>query len=108
MDAGVVDQVHVMHARGTCGHAGKTAEATIDVLDHLGRGRPVFLEHLFHEVDAPAGAVELVAEQHIGRAGGRAEAAMDTGSQDAIGLLESRLAQLRLGEMCLHGSVPFL
>ena len=44
-----------------------------------------FFEHLLDQVDTPARAVELVAEQLVGRAGGGAEPAMDAGAQDLIG-----------------------
>ena len=40
------------------------------------------LQHVLDQVDAAARAVELVAEQHIGRAGRGAEAAMHAGAQD--------------------------
>jgi hypothetical protein len=50
-----------MHARGAGRHAGKAGEAAIDVLDHLGRGGLLVLKHIFDEVDAAAGTVELVA-----------------------------------------------
>ena len=45
---------------------------------------PVVLQHVLDQIDAPARAVELVAEQHIGRAGGGAEAAMDAVAQDLV------------------------
>ena len=43
------------------------------------------LEHLLDQVDAPARAVELVAQQLIGRAGRRAETAVHAGAQDRVG-----------------------
>ena len=52
------------------------------MLDHLRRRRPVVLQHVLDEIDAASRAVELVAEQHIGRAGRGAEAAMHAGAQD--------------------------
>ena len=45
------------------------------------------LEHLLDEVDAAARAVELVAEQLVGRAGGGAEAAVHALAQDRLGFL---------------------
>ena len=56
MGAGMIDEVHVVHARRTGGHAGKTGEAAVDVLDHVGSRRPVVLQHVLDEVDAPARA----------------------------------------------------
>ena len=49
------------------------------------RRRLAALEHLLHQIDAAARAVALVAEQHVGRAGGGAEAAMHARSQDRVG-----------------------
>ena len=53
------------------------------------RGDRVAFEHLLDQVDAAARAVELVAEQLIGRAGRGAEAAMHALAQDRVGLLPS-------------------
>src|SRR6185312_14718494 len=58
------------------------------MLDHLGGRRLVLFQHLLDQIDPPARAIELVAEQHIGRAGGSAEAAMDAGAQDLVGIGE--------------------
>jgi hypothetical protein len=78
----MVDEVHVVHARGAGGHAREAGEAAVDVLDHLRCRRAAVLEHVLDEVDAPARAVELVAQKKIGRAGRRAEPAMNAGAQD--------------------------
>ena len=51
----------------------------------VARDRRAF-EHLLDEVDAPARAVELVAQQLVSRTGGVAHAAMHTGAQDGVGL----------------------
>ena len=54
-------------------HARQARQAAVDVANRaLGR-RLAALEHLLDQVDAPARAVELVAEQDIGRAGGGTE-----------------------------------
>ena len=45
---------------------------------------PAVLQHVLDQIDAAARAVELVAQQHIGRAGRVAEAAMDAGAQDRV------------------------
>ncbi|MNT90624.1 hypothetical protein D3C72_2315590 [compost metagenome] len=50
----------------------------------------VAFQHLLDQVDAPAWAVQLVAEQLVGRAGGVAEAAMHAAAQDALGLFAAR------------------
>ena len=61
------------------------------------------LQHLLDEVDAPARAVELVAQQLIGRAGRRAEAAVHAAAQDGVGLLAFRRVLDEIGERGLHG-----
>ena len=86
MDAGMVDQVHVVHARGTGGHAGKTGKAAIDVPDDFGCARPAALQHVLDQVDAPARGIELIPKQHVGRTGRSAEAAMNAGAQDSVRL----------------------
>jgi hypothetical protein len=48
------------------------------------------LEHLLDQVDAAARAVELVAEQLVGRAGRGAEAAVHALAQDRLGLAAFR------------------
>ncbi len=50
--------------------------------------RDVFaLEHLLHQINSAARAVEFVAEQLIGRAGREAKSAMDAGAQNRIRFL---------------------
>ncbi len=104
MLAGLVDQVHVMHAGGTGGHAGQAGQAAVDMLDHVAGGRPLLLQHVLDQIDAPARAIELVAEQHIGRAGGGAEAAMHAGAQDLVGFRDLRIGELGEGEGGLHAA----
>ena len=48
--------------------------------------RRVALEHLLDEIDPAAWAVELVAEQLVGRAGRGAKAAVNALPQDRLGL----------------------
>ena len=69
-------------------------QAAVDVALHLGARRAVVLEHLLHQVDAAARAVALVAEQHVGRAGGGAEAAVHAAAQDLVDLGDARVLQL--------------
>src|SRR6185437_4386777 len=73
--------------------------------DLLGR-RPVVLQHFLDEVDAPARRIELVAVEHVGRAGGGAEAAVYAGAQDLFRFRNMRVGQLRQGEGCLHRYTP--
>ena len=103
--ARVIDEVHVVDTAGTRGHARQAGEAAVDVLAHHRGGLAALLEHLLHQVDAPARAVALVAEQHIGGAGGRAEAAVHALSQDAIDLGDARVLELLRLEVGLHRRV---
>ena len=89
--AGEVDEVHVVDAARAGRHAGEAGEAAVDVVLHLGAGIPIVLEHVLHQVDAAARGVALVAEQHVGRAGGGAQAAVHAAAQDAVGLGEARI-----------------
>jgi hypothetical protein len=71
----------------------------------LARGRLAF-EHLLDQVDAPARAVELVAEQLVGRAGGGAEAAVHALAQDGLGLAAVGALPWNSGdELGLHESL---
>ncbi len=67
-------------------------------------GAPGF-QHVLDQVDAPARAIELVAEQHEGRTGRGAEAAMHAGPQHLVGCGDVRVAQLFGGEVGLHFSL---
>ena len=69
-------------------------------------GGSVLLQHLLDQVDPPARAIEFVAEQHIGRAGRGAEAAMHAGAQDLVGLRDIGIGELREAEFGLHVAAP--
>ena len=97
--AGVVDEVHVVHARRAGRHAGEARQAAVDVLDGLRVRRPPRLQHVLDQVDAPPRAVELVAEHLVGRAGGGAEAAMHAGPEDLVRPGGGGVAQLLGGEV---------
>ena len=73
-----------------------------DVARHRGVRRRVLLQHVLDQVDAPARAVALVAEQRVGGAGGEAKPAMDAGAQHLVGLGQRGMGQLALGELGLH------
>ena len=102
----VVDQVHVVDAGRAGGHAGEAGEAAVDVAHHLLGRRAAGFQHVLDQVDAPARAVELVAEQQEGRAGRGAEPAMDAGAQDLVGGGDIGVAQLFSGEIRLHRVSP--
>jgi len=101
--AGVVDEVHVVDAARARGHAGEAGEAAVDVVLHLGTCRALVLEHLLHQVDAAARAVALVAQQHVGGAGGGAEAAVHTAAQNLVDFGRAWVLQLLAGEVRVHG-----
>ena len=100
--AAVVDQVHVVHAGRASRHAGQAAEAAVHVLDHVRGGGATGFEHVLHQVDAAARTIQFVAEQHEGRAGGRAHAAMYAGAEHAVGGGGLRVTQLLGGEVGLQ------
>ena len=75
------------------------------------RGRPLAVaaedyippqhgHHLILTIDAN---IQLIAEQHVGRAGRGAEAAVHAGTQDFVGFRDVRIGELREGEGGLHG-----
>ena len=98
----MVDEMHVVDARGAGGHAGEAGEAAVDMGDGVVVGRPVVLQHLLDQIDAPARAIELVAERDIGRAGRRAEAAMHAFADDPFAMGGVRIGKLVGGEGGLH------
>jgi hypothetical protein len=102
MGARHIDKVHVMHARGAGRHAGEARKATVDMERRVLVGRLVVLQHVLDEVDPTARTVELVAQQHIGRTGRGAEAAMDASPEDRLGGRDVRIGELRQGEVGLH------
>src|SRR6185295_9413872 len=98
--------MHVMHARRTGGHAGEAGQAAVDMLDHLRGRRLVLFQHLLDQIDAPARTIELVAEQHIGRTGRGAEAAMHAGPQDLVGFGDVGIGELGEREFGFHVALP--
>ena len=104
--ARLVDEAHVVHARGAGGHAGEAGEAAVDVRRHLLRCRLVVLQHVLDQVDSSARRIELVAEFQIGRAGGEAEAAMHAAPQDLIRFLDVGIGELLERERGLHLQTP--
>ena len=104
MHAGLINKMHVIDTRGTRRHAGQARQAAVNVFDRFNCCRLILLKHVLDEVNAAARAVEFIAEQHIGRAGCRAEAAMHTRAQYLVGLGGVRVLQLFGGEIGLHVS----
>ncbi len=100
-----VDEAPVSHARRTRGLAAAAGEAAIEMHPRR-RGDLLALERLLDEVDAPARTVEIVAEQLVGRAGRRAEAAVDARAEDRIRFATLGRVADEIGERGLHVSVP--
>jgi hypothetical protein len=99
-----LDQAAVLHAAGAGALAVAAGQAAVQVGLGGGRHRRA-LEHLLHQVDAAARAVELVAQQLVGGTGGGAEAAVHALAQDGLGGLTGRRAGEFRGEMGLHGGI---
>src|SRR5581483_6409221 len=96
-----VGEPAVAHAGGTGAFAGAAGEAAIEMqpraLGDLGA-----LQRALDEVDAAARAVEVVAEELVGRAGRGAETAMHALAQDGVGLAPLVRIADELGELRLH------
>ena len=97
-----VDQMSVLHPAGARAFAVATGQAAVEVLLRAARGGVAF-HHLFDEVDAPAWAVQLIAQQLISRTGGGAKTAMHAFAQNGFGLLAFGRALVLGGELGLHG-----
>ena len=74
--AGGLDQLAVLDPRRAGGDTGHAAEALVEVADHL-VVHGLALAADLHQVDPAARRVHLLAPEHVGRAGGQAEAAVD-------------------------------
>src|SRR5262249_2085044 len=96
-----VDQVPILHARGTRRLAVAAGETTVEM--QLGsRGDASALEQLVHQVDPAARPVELVAEQLVRRAGRGAEPAVHALAEDRVRLLTVGRILDPAGEVGLH------
>jgi hypothetical protein len=97
-----VEQVVIVDAGRAGGFAVAARQAAIQMQLCL-RGWRRALEHLLDQVDAPARAVEFVAEQLIGRARRVTETAMHTGAQDFFRLGGAGQLSRLFAEGGLHG-----
>jgi hypothetical protein len=102
MGAAEINQMHVVHARRTGRHTAQARQAAINMFDHRSRRGAVFLQHILDLVYPATWTVQLVAAQHIGRAGRRAKATMDAGTQDFVRDLDVGIGKLFGGEIRLH------
>ncbi|ABA49505.1 hypothetical protein BURPS1710b_3344 [Burkholderia pseudomallei 1710b] len=96
-----VDEPAVLDARRAGRLATAAREAAVEVLLRAARDFRA-LEHLLDQVDASARAVELVAEQLVGRAGRGAEAAVHAPAQDRVGVVAVGRVADEIGEVRLH------
>ena len=108
MHPGLVNEVHVVDTRRAGGHARQARQAAINMFDSFLRCGLILLQHVLDEVDTATGAVELIAQENIGGARGRAEPAMHASAQNLVGLRRVRVLQLFCSEICLHGSDVFI
>ena len=102
-----VEQARILDTRGTGGLACAATQAAIEV-DLGGAARLVPLQEGLDEVDAPARAVQLVAQEPVGRAARRAETAMDATAQDGVGLPACGRVLDEGGERRLHQRSPYI
>ncbi|MPN43250.1 hypothetical protein SDC9_190809 [bioreactor metagenome] len=94
----------VLHAAGAGALAVAAGQAAVQVQLCLARRR-LALQHLLDEVDAAARAVQLVAQELVGGAGGGAKAAVHAFAQDGFGLLALGRVAVGGGKLGLHGVV---
>src|SRR6218665_1536111 len=100
--AAYVQQMAVLHAAGAGAFAVAASQATVQVqLGFAARG--LAFQHLLDQVDAPARAVELIAEQLVGGAGGAAKAAVHALAQYGFGFQAVGTVAVFGGESGLHG-----
>ena len=86
---GLFQEMGVGDAAGAGGLASEAAQAVIDVFHRICRGFYLPLEDALDQVDPSARPFQLVAGEHIGGAGGVAEATVDTGAQHLLGNLNA-------------------
>ena len=81
-----IEHAAVLHARRTGRLAGAAGQTAIQVQPRPGGGA-IALEHLFDEIQPATRAIELIAQDLVGRAGRRTEATVHTAAQQRGGLL---------------------
>ena len=72
------------------------------MFDHSISGLAAAFEHLFHQIDAAAGAVQLIAEQNVRGTCGETEATMHALANDRFACGGCRIRKLRSGKLRLH------
>jgi hypothetical protein len=91
----------VFDAGGAGRFAGAAGQAAVEMQARLFSHRLAF-EHLLDQVDAAARAVQFVAQQLVGRAGGGAKAAMHALAQDLLRLLAGAGVADKVSESGIH------
>src|SRR6218665_3430768 len=92
----------VLHAPGAGAVALAASQETVQ--EHLGFAAPgPSIQHLLDQVDAPSRAVERIAEQLVGGAGGAAKAAVHALAQYGFGFQAVGTVAVFGGEAGLHG-----
>ncbi|MNE15496.1 hypothetical protein D3C80_1084060 [compost metagenome] len=99
-----VEQVVVLHSGRTGGFTVAAGQAAVQVSLGLGRDRLAF-EHLLDQVNASARTIQLIAQQLVGGAGGRAEPAMHAGAQNTFGFLGTGKTFGLFAQISLHGAL---
>ena len=92
----------VFHAAGAGGFAVAAGQAAVQVLLGLAGGLGAF-EHLLDQVDAAPWAIELVAQQLVGGAGGGAKTAVHAVAHNGFGRLAVGRVLVFGGKRGLHG-----
>ena len=107
LDEAAADAAHpsILYARRARGLARAAREAAIEVQLRLGRDWCT-LEHLLHQVDPPARAVELITEQQVGRARRGAKSAVHARADQRLRLARLRPLTQPLSELRLHACGP--
>ena len=92
----------VLHTRWTGGFTGPAGQTAIQ-MSLCGRADGVTFQHLFDEINSSSRAVEFIAQQLIGGAGGRTKTAVHTFSQDGFRGAPLRGIFHEIREISLHG-----
>ena len=98
-----IEQMAILHTTGAGALAAATRETPIQVLLRAPGGR-LALEDLTDQIDAPAWAIELVAQELVGGASGGAKATMHTLAQHVLAGLGEQGVFVLGGEGGLHGA----
>ena len=85
MHAGGINQPHIVDAGGARGHARQARQAAVHMFGYMFGCRFVIFQHVLDQIDAPARAVEFIAQQQVGWACGSAKPAMHTFAQYIVG-----------------------